>query len=80
MFFTKAGRVVAVLVISLGVLRIVMAIIALSSDDPQAAAQVFLNSTTGAAIDEGIYTIVFGVIVGVLTDISRSVAQGREAE
>ncbi len=79
-FFTKAGRVVAVLAIALGALRISMAVMVMYSDNPDAAAQALLNRTTGAAIDQGIYTIIFGIVVGVLTDISRSVSRYRETD
>lgn len=77
MVFTKLGRILAVLAIAFGVLRIVMAIAVLSSEDPGSAARYLGSKTTGQAIDQGIYTIVFGILVGVLTDISRSVARLR---
>ncbi|MFT5616364.1 MAG: hypothetical protein ACI8Q6_003663 [Granulosicoccus sp.] len=80
MMFTKLGRFLAVLVILFGVLRITMAVMVLQSEDPVGAASAFLGSnSTGQAIDRGIYTIVFGILVGVLTDISRSLISIREA-
>ncbi len=78
MTFTKFGRILAVLAIILGALRIATAVLVLASDDPTSAAGAILGSkTTGQAIDQGIYTIVFGILVGVLTDISKSVAKLR---
>jgi hypothetical protein len=80
MMFTKLGRILAVLAILLGVLRITMAVMVLLSEDPARAASYLLGSkSTGQALDQGIYTIVFGVLVGVLTDISRSLISFREA-
>ena len=76
MAFTKLGRILAILAIILGALRIATAVLVLASDDPVNAARAILGSkTTGQAIDQGLYTIVFGILVGVLTDISRSVAK-----
>ncbi len=76
MFFTRAGRIVAWMAIILGGLRIATAILVLMTDDPSAAAPMLLGSkSTGQAIDQGIYAIIFGVVVGVLTDISRSVSK-----
>ena len=76
MFFTRAGRIVAWLAIILGGLRIATAILVLMTDDPSAAAPMLLGSkSTRQAIDQGLYAIVFGVVVGVLTDISRSVSK-----
>ena len=73
MTYTKAGRILAVLAISLGVLRILTAILVLMSDDPVGAARAILGSkTTGQAIDQGLYAIVFGILVGILTDMSKS--------
>jgi len=80
MSFTKLGRALAVLAILFGVLRIAMAVMVLFSGDPVGAASAFLGSkSTGQAIDQGIYTIVFGILVGVLTDISRSLISLRDA-
>jgi hypothetical protein len=40
----------------------------------QKAAQRYLGSaTTGEAIDQGLMLVVFGIAIGILTDISRSV-------
>lgn len=80
MTFTKLGRILAVLAILFGILRITMAVSVLLSENPVGAASAFLGKTTGQALDQGIYTIVFGILVGVLTDISRSLISFREAD
>lgn len=81
MVFTRLGRILAVLAILFGVLRITMALVALNSDNPAAVARYLLGSkSTGHYIDQGIYMIVFGILVGVLTDISRSLLSFREAK
>ena len=73
MTFTSWGRLVAILAVLLGLLRIGTAVVVLMSDDPQTAARSLLgSSTTGAAIDQALYVIIFGICLGVLTDISRA--------
>jgi len=73
MFYTKLGRVVAALAFGLGLLGIVVGF-SLAAETSQA----YLGTkTSGEWIDRGIYMTVFGVIVGVLTDISDSVAELR---
>lgn len=75
MLFTKAGRVIAWLAISLGGLRVVTGLLVALSDDPASAARSLLGSkSSGEAIDQGIYAIVFGIGFGILTEISRSLA------
>lgn len=78
MFFTRTGRVLAWLAIAMGCFGIALALIALQTDDPSAfMAEYFGRKSTGTAIDQGIYTIIFGIVVGILTDISRSVAKAK---
>ena len=74
MFFTRAGRIVAWLAIIFGLLRSAIALFVVQSGDPSLAARYLGGGTTGGAMDQGIYVIIFGVVVGVLTDISQSVA------
>jgi hypothetical protein len=73
MFFTRAGRVVAWLAIIFGVLRIALALFVVQSGDPSLVPRYLGSGTTGQAIDQGLYVLIFGIVVGVLTDISRSV-------
>ena len=75
MSFTKMGRIVAYGAIALGLLRVLTAILVLQSDDPAAATRSLLGShKTGYYIDQGIYSVLFGIVVGILTDISRSLS------
>lgn len=73
MFFTRLGLVVAWLALVVGVGRIVSALAVLWSEDPDAMrAQLLGSITTGRAIDQGVYAILFAVALGILTEISRS--------
>lgn len=75
MSFTKIGRIVAFGAITLGLLRILTAIIALLSDDPATATRSLLGShKTGFYFDQGTYSVLFGIALGILTDISRSLS------
>jgi len=74
MFFTRAGRLVASLAIIFGVSRIAIALVVIESGDPSLVSRYLGSGTTGQAIDQGFYVLIFGIVVGVLTDISRSVA------
>lgn len=74
MFYTKLGRIVAGLSFGLGLLGIAVGI----TVAVQTSEVAYLGTkTTGQWIDRGIYMTVFGVIVGVLTDISDSLAELR---
>lgn len=82
MFFTRFGRIIAWLAVILGVLQIGMGFVVgfmfAASDDPAAvvaATQRYLGGTpSGESIDEGIFVIVVGVSIGILTEISRAVS------
>ncbi len=75
MSFTRMGRIVAFGAIALGLLRIVTTFYVLQFDDPAAAARDYLGShKTGYYMDQGIYSVLFGIVVGILTDISRSLS------
>ncbi|AXI53248.1 hypothetical protein SuNHUV7_10710 (plasmid) [Pseudoseohaeicola sp. NH-UV-7] len=79
--FTKLGRILAVMAVLWGVMRIAMAVAVLMSDDPSWATVRYLGTkTTGQVIDQGLYTIIFGILVGVLTDISKSLFSIRDAK
>jgi len=74
MFYTKLGRIVAALSFGLGLFVIVVATtVAVQTSEVATLG----TKTTGQWIDRGIYMAVFGIIVGVLTDISDSVAELR---
>lgn len=74
MFYTKLGRIVAGLAFGLGLLGIFVGF-SLAAETSEVT---YLGTkTSGQWIDRGIYMTVFGVIVGVLTDISDSVSELR---
>ena len=76
MIFTHFARVIAYFALVLGLLRILTAVFVLLTDDPAQAARALLGSkTTGQAIDQGLYTIVFAVLLGVLVEISQHLSK-----
>jgi hypothetical protein len=78
MAFTILGRIVAVLAFAFGVLTIFMGYQLATSDLPDEQLRLYLgNKTTGQAIDRGVLYIIFAIVLGVLTDISKSVAQSK---
>ena len=75
MFFTRLGKIVAILALTLGAIRIGTAVLILFSDDPVGAAPHYLGSrSTGDAIDQGLYTVAFGILIGMLAEISKALA------
>lgn len=76
MLFTRLGQVLAIVSILLGMALITMGVSLIGNPD----AALYLGSdTTGDKIDKGTILIVFGIIIGVLTDISRSAAANRSS-
>ncbi|WP_134078206.1 hypothetical protein [Rhodovulum visakhapatnamense] len=74
MFFTKTAKAIAWLMVVLGgshaVLGFAMAILG-----DQAMAPRYLGTdTTGEAIDEGLKVLLIGAVVGMLAEISGSIA------
>lgn len=86
MLFTFLGRILAWLAVVLGSFRIGMGFFVASFyDDPEQytfAVKRYLGSvsSSGEAINQGIYVIVIGIALGVLTDISSSVSKRRNSE
>ena len=79
MFFTYLGVLVAVLAFILGVLQIAMGFDLTTANLPDAEIRQYLGSkTTGQAIDRGFLYILFSIVLGVLTDISRSIAKSKK--
>lgn len=72
MIFTKVGRVIAWLAVAFGGLRIALGF-GLAGGSAEAAQRYLGSATTGEAIDQGLMLVVFGIAIGILTDISRSV-------
>lgn len=78
MFFTTAGRIVAWLAIIFGGVRVAMAVHVGQMGDPSLIPRYLGGGTIGDSINLGMYEILFGIVVGVLTDISRSVRKKPE--
>ena len=74
MLFTRVGRVVAYFALAVGILTAVTGLfIALGFIGPNdaALARYFPRAgSTGAVIDRGLYTALFGIALGILTEIS----------
>lgn len=75
MFFTQAGRVVAWLAFIFGGLRVALSLAVAFFGNEAMAMEYFGKLTSGQSIDRGIYTMIFGIGLGILTEISRSVAK-----
>jgi hypothetical protein len=83
MIFTSLGKIIAWLTLIVGSLRVSAGILVASIDDPERyafAANRYLSSTSGETIDKGIYTILIGVTLGILAEISSSVSMRRTSE
>ncbi len=76
MIFTKLGLFIAWLAFCFGVLRVGMGFLgAVGADDGYAFAQRYLaTNTTGEAINQGTYMVIFAVVLGILIEISKSLA------
>ncbi len=74
MFFTKAGRVIAGLLVFAGALGVLMGLLARYTEDPALAADVLKGRSPGSLINAATYWLVLGLGLGILTEISRSVA------
>lgn len=80
MFFTKLGRVIAWLLVIVGSFRAVLAF-AIAFTTGQNTSPMYLGSkTTGEVIDAGILYVLIGVVVGMVAEISRSVAAKAEVK
>lgn len=80
MFFVIAGRIIAWVMMGLGVLRVVMGfIVASTSGDAaaiEAASRRYLGgSTSGEVIDKGLLYIAIGVAFGLLVRIATRPSQ-----
>jgi hypothetical protein len=72
MIFTRLGQLIAWLAVLFGTLRAGMGFSIASSENYQALATRYLGTSTGEAINQGLMMFVFGIALGILTDISRS--------
>ena len=76
------GNIVAWLALVLGVLRAAMGLFVASFDDPAsraaAASRYLVSATSGEAIDQGIKVFLFGLVLGILVKIGRSLSERKE--
>lgn len=79
MFFTRVGGIVAWVAFVLGALRMAMGLaVALSENREELGPYLLGNKTSGQAIDGGLMMLVFGIGLGILVEISRSVRPPRD--
>lgn len=73
------GNVVAWLALILGVMRAGLGVFVAMGDDAQIrasmAARYLGSSTSGEAINQGLMVALFGLVLGVLVNIGRSLAR-----
>lgn len=73
MFFTRLGGIAAWLAFVGGALRVASGLLVAQSENYEAIARRYLGSKTpGEAIDQGLMVLIFGICLGVLVEISRS--------
>lgn len=74
MFFTRVGLIIAWLLVILGIARAAMGFYLANASDPALISRYLGSHTTGEAIDRGILYVLMGVSIGIVAEISRSVA------
>lgn len=77
MFFTKLGQVIAWLLVIVGGSQ---AMLAFAVAFTTVAPRYFGTKPTGEAIDAGMLYVLIGVAVGIVAEISRSVAAKAEVK
>ena len=76
MSFTNLARVIAVLALVLGVLRVLMGLSVATGLVIEPEPGRYLGSdSSGQAVDEGIYYIVVAALLGMVAEISRAVSR-----
>jgi hypothetical protein len=83
MFFTKFGAIIAGLTVVCSLFQIVVGFAVAIFGSPEMAAGILGGRTTGRAINQGMLWLVVGLALGMLAEISRSVAassEGNEGE
>ncbi len=75
MFFVWMGKLVAALALARGLWLTVLGFIYASSNDQAGFGRYVPGKTTGEAIDVGIQSILFGIIIGLLCHIADLVAR-----
>lgn len=78
--YTKIVAVVAVLIFIFGVISIIMGLsVTLGILVEPEPGRYLGSSTSGEAIDQGIYRIIFALVIGMLVKISNSVEKLQES-
>jgi chromate transport protein ChrA len=80
MFFVRFGSFIAWFCTILGSIRVILGFLvaynSISNEQMREAAQHYLAaSTTGEAINEGMYMMAFGVLTGVLVQIAKNTSR-----
>ena len=76
MFFTKLGRIIAALAFALGLLEIAIGLAVATGVIAEPEPGRYLGGRrSGEWIDGGFYRVIFAIMIGIITDISRSVAK-----
>lgn len=70
MFFVWMGKLVAVLALARGLWLTVLGFIYASSNDQTLFGRYVPGKTTGEAIDVGLQSILFGIVIGILCHIA----------
>jgi len=70
MFYTKIAKFISAIILFLGMSRVLMGILVVTSENTKLALQYFGNKTSGEAIDQGFLFIFIAIILGLLTEIS----------
>lgn len=77
--FLRLGSIIASLALMFGTFKIGLGFFVGSVDDAEAragmAARYLGSASSGEAIDQGVTVFVFGVILGILVEIGRSVSR-----
>jgi hypothetical protein len=76
MFFTKLARIVAIVGLLFGFLLLVLGIAGATAVIDEAAQARY--GGTGRMIDRGVFTILIGLVLGTLAEISFSIRQAKQ--
>ncbi|MBR0827059.1 hypothetical protein JQ596_16075 [Bradyrhizobium manausense] len=83
MFFSKLARILAILALVFGLLRVLTGFVVAGIEPTEvreaARARYIGSKSSGQAIDSGIYAILFAVALGTLAEISFSTRKGSTA-
>jgi len=79
MIYTTLGRIAAALILIFGILSLCVGLSVATGTIVEPEPGMFLGTkTSGQVIDRGIYKIIFAIALGMLTDISQSIARLRQ--